>query len=84
MFHNRVMISGQNAVAVAATSEPLETGTYAVWAEAAAFIKVGKSVDDVSAENGYPVFVGAVVNVAVFEGERIGATAAVSIMKVGT
>lgn len=84
MFHNRIAISGQNSIAVAATSDALDAGTYAVWAAADAYIKVGKNVDDVSVENGYPVYAGTVVNVATFEGERIGATAAVSIMKIGT
>lgn len=85
MFHNRVAISNREAVAVADVSDALPTGTFAVWSSAAdttIFVKVGQTVNDVDATNGYPVFANTVVHVATFEGERIGVTGAALIMQI--
>lgn len=83
MYHNRIVIQGEKQIQIADQSDALPTGTYGIWSDTDIFIKVGKIVDDVDETNGYPVFAGTVVHVAVQEGEKIGVTAAASIMKIG-
>lgn len=64
IFENNVNIEGRRAVSLsvsgtaAATTNPLEPGTYAVWSDVNTFIRVDvdKAVaDDVTTTDGFPI-----------------------------
>lgn len=81
-----IVIEGRSQMAVAASaqSDALEAGVYDVWGAADAYIKVGVTADDVTAETGYLVSTGTIATVRVGrDGLRIGSTAAISIHRVG-
>ena len=80
-----IVIEGRSQIAVSAggQTDPLASGTYAVWAAADTYIKVDAEASDVTAETGYLVRTGETVKVRVGrDGLRIGSSAACSIHRV--
>lgn len=61
--------------AVAAQGNSLDRGNYDVWSDVDVWIKIGKTVDDVTASNGYMLYAGNVVSFFIDQGSRIGAIA---------